>query len=380
MKNYLNNAGAGKMSKNTFDAYINHLNLERSIGAYNAANKAKLLLNDFYINAAKTINADQDEIAFVDSASRGWNIVVNGIELEEGSKIITLQTEFGTNLITLFNKARNISGELTIIPCDKDGLFDIGLIESELKNGAKMIAISHAAAHGSISNPVYEIGKLAKKYNVLYIVDGCQSLGQMYVDVKEMNCDAFVTTGRKWLCGPRGTGFIYVRKSSKIKPNQLDLASTDIVFKENNTLQIKDLIIRDDAKKFELWERNIAGMIALSTALKNLISNMEKNIFNKIQNKAIKLRKAVMDNPNLIIIGKLNSESGIIGFYLKDPTREKIVRTLFEKIGINISSMSDWDCPSHFPKNGVSSIFRLSPHYYTDNSTINKAIDVISKI
>jgi cysteine desulfurase / selenocysteine lyase len=379
MKNYLNNAGAGIMSTKTYEVIINYLKLEREIGAYHAAAKSKTLSDNFYINAAKLINANSpSEIAYMDSASRGWNMIVYGTPLKKGDTILTLSSEFGTNLITLFNYAKLNDFKVCVIKCDINGSFLIEEIENKLKEGAKLIAISHAVAHGSIINPVEEIGKLAKKYGAYYIVDGCQTVGQIKVDVQSIQCDAYMTTGRKWLCGPRGTGFLYVKSSSQMRTTQLDLASADLIFDDNlNLIRIE---VRNDAKQFELWEKSFANLLGLSSAIEECLESKIEVISVKIQELSNKLRFAASSNENIKLIGKTISLSGILGFYLDDYSKESYVQNEFDKFDLRISTMSDWDCPMHFPKNGANKIFRLSPHFYTDNDTIEKACEIISKI
>ncbi|HIP34093.1 MAG TPA: aminotransferase class V-fold PLP-dependent enzyme [Bacteroidia bacterium] len=380
MIHYLNNAGAGLMSDDTINTITNYLHLEKKIGAYQAAKSSKNEIDTFYKTVVSLINASStDEIAFMDSASRAWNMLIYGLDINEGDKIITLSSEFGTNLITLFDKASKVNAKVKVISCANDGSFSMKSLEEYLKDGAKVIALSHVAAHGSIVNPVKEIGVLAKKYGATYIVDGCQALGQIAVDVQDIKCDAYLTTGRKWLCGPRGTAFLYVKSSSFFNATQLDLASADLILDNNrNVLTVK---IISTARKFELWERSISNMLGFSSAIQQYMMKDKQAISEKIKVHADKLRLSISKNTNLNLIGKIKSTSGIVGFYLKNPIHEKNALDIFFKQSIEISTMSDWDCPLHFSKeNGESIIFRLSPHYYTDDSTIETTINILDNL
>lgn len=373
---YLNNAGAAITSDVTQNIIIDYLNLERKIGAYEAANLSKIKIQEFYKEAALSINAENsNEIAYVDSASRGWNLAIEGLTIKEGDQILTFSSEFGTNLITLYKKAKACNAELKILDCGYDGDFDLGEIEILLKSGVRVIAISHAIAHGSIINPVYEIGKLASKYGATYIVDGCQSIGNINVDVQRMKCDAFIATGRKWLRGPRGTGFLYVRKGSKIKTSQLDLSSSDLILDKNGI--IIGLEIVKEAKKFELWERNVAALLGLTNAIKENNDIIKTSKFKQKELYANEVRNAISSNKKFKIIGSINSETGVCGFFTENPNFEDSLTNIFKNIGLNVSKMSDWDCPLHFPRNGVKSIFRISPHYYTQKDSINLVINEI---
>lgn len=375
---YFNNAGAGIMSNNTVKKIFDYIKLETEIGAYQAANSSKAIIDTFYEYSAKLLNAnDKSEIAFVDSASRGWNLALYGISLFEGDTIVTLQSEYGTNLITIYDRAQKNKCNVKIIPCQSNGTFSLKDVEKELKNGAKVLAVSHVTAQGSIVNPIIELGELAKQYGVIYIVDGCQAVGQIPVDVKKIQCDAYITAGRKWLRGPRGTGILYVRKGAPISPTQLDLASADLVFDENKN--VTGLSIVEGSKKFELWEKSYASMIGLTNAIAEYLN--DKDAINlKIAEKANRIRSAVLKNEKFQIVGEDSSPCGIIGFYLKDPALEQATKEELDKNNVTYSLICDWDCPCFFPENGSHYIFRLSPHSFTEDMIIDEVIDILSKI
>ena len=304
MLHYMNNAGAGLMSPSTLETITCHLRRETEVGAYRAAQEVREQMAEFYIRAANLINADNpNEIAFMDSASRGWNMALSGVELRSGDCIVTLSSEFGTNLITIFERARQVGATVKVIQCDATGGFSVDEVETALKNGARIVAISHAVAHGSIVNPVVEIGKLTKRYEAIYIVDGCQAVGQIAIDVKMIQCDAYIATGRKWLRGPRGTGFLFVRQSAPLRTTQLDLTSSDLVFDKN--FNVIGVDVRSDARQFELWERNVAGMLGLSCAMDECLKQNNEYDY-KLANR---IRSAVVKNPKLRLIGVQDSKS-----------------------------------------------------------------------
>ena len=135
MQIYLNNAGAGLMANETYEAVASYLHLERELGAYCVATQKKVLLETFYTNAAQIINASSPtEIAFMDSASRGWNMVIYGSQLHAGDKIVTLSSEFGTNLIILFDYAKQINATVRVVQCNEQGEFSIDEIEKALND------------------------------------------------------------------------------------------------------------------------------------------------------------------------------------------------------------------------------------------------------
>lgn len=366
---YFNNAGAGIMSEDTFRVVARHMRKEMEVGGYAAADEARGDVEGFYRAAAALVNAaDASEIAFCDNASRGWNLVVNSLGLSSGDRIVTLQSEYGTNLIVLYDYARKVGASLDIVACDEVGHFDLLEVRSLLDAGAKTVAVSHVAAHGPIVNPIEELGSMCREYGATLIVDGCQAVGQLPVDVRSMNCDAYVASGRKWLRGPRGTGFVYARAGAPLCYSQLDLASADLVLKDS---KITDIKVVGTAKRFELWEKNVASLLGFKNAINECLSMGINAISDRIVSKADVIRSAVEANSKLRLAGSLSSRSGVVGFYCIDPSDEAELSLVFESKGFAFSKMCDWDCPLHFPKNGVKYIFRFSPHFYTSDEDVD---------
>lgn len=376
---YFNNAGAGLMSKGTYETLTNHMEIEMNVGAYKAAAIKSDAVNNFYLLAAKLLNAgSKDEIAFIDSASRGWNLIIYGLDIKESDVIVTLSSEYGTNLLTIYDIAKRTHCGIKVIQCDNEGNFSLDDVDQALQSGGTILAVSHVAAQGSIVNPVVELGILAQKYDAIYIVDGCQAVGQIKVDVQQINCCAYVTAGRKWLRGPRGTGILYVRRNAPIRTPQIDLASADLVFDELGT--VVDVKVRDDAKQFELWEKSTSSLLGLANAIQEYMDYGIDTAEQEICAKANYIRSFVVSNQHLALVGSENSSTGVVGFYIKDPKQEKKVKELIEKENFIISYVCDWDCPTFFPQNGVQYIFRISPHYYTSNDDIQAICNLIQRL
>lgn len=375
---YFNNAGAGLMSNKTFNIIVQHMQDERTVGAMKAANDKKNETEDFYEVAAKMLNADKSEIAFIDSASRGWNLITYGMAVDEKSTIITLESEYGTNLLTIQDIVEKTKCKLIFIRCDIDGSFSMDDVEKALKNSNPILAVSHVAAQGSIINPVEKLGELAAKYSALYIVDGCQAVGHLVVDVEKIHCHAYITAGRKWLRGPRGTGILYVKKDSRLRTPIIDLASADLVFDDKHTAV--GLTIRNDARQYELWEKNIANVLGLRNAIYEYLDFGMEKASDIISKKANQIRSAIVGNNKLQLVGDAVSLSGTSAFYLKDPKTEIEVKNAFEDAGFTISCVCDWDCPVFFPQSGANYIFRISTHYYTDQNDINEICELIRRI
>lgn len=373
--NYLNSAGAAIMSDRTLEVIMDYLKLEQQIGGYEAmfasADEQALL----YTRIQKLINAaNVSEIAYTDGGSRGWNTLLNGLTYDNLDHYITLSSEYTTNIATLKILADKHSKTLHIIPCEIDGSFDLELLDQLASKGRSCIAISEATAQGSIVNPIVEIGNIAQKHNAIYIVDGTQSTGQIPIDVQAMQCHAFTATGRKWLRGPRGTGFLYIKNGAPFNSQILD-GSSATVHILNNDIQVE---IIKTARQFEMWERSIANMLGLSQAIKEYLDIDPKKVHDQILSYANQIRQAISTNNNLNLVGKLDSLSGIVGFIAIDEDTHHRVKTLFTENDITIGIMHEWSCPLFFRKK--TEAYRLAAHHDVSQEHVNLLCKVILEI
>jgi len=209
---HFNNAGASLPADAVVDTIIQYLQEESTMGGYEAEAKYKPQLDRTYDLIAQLINADKNEIAILESASAAWVIAFNGISFSEGDEIITCEMEYVTNVIGLLNVQKRYGIVIKVIPNDEQGNFSLSALENEITPKTKLIAITHIASGTGGVMPVVAIGAVARQHGILYLLDACQSAGQVPLNVKEIGCDMLTVTGRKYLRAPRGTGFLYVRK------------------------------------------------------------------------------------------------------------------------------------------------------------------------
>lgn len=169
----------------------------------------------------------------------------------------------------------------------------------------KLIALTHVPTQGGLINPIVAAGKIAKKHGVPYLVDTTQSVGQMPIDVQEIGCDFLCATGRKYLRGPRGTGFLYARKSiiSQYEPPFVDLHAAQWI--ADNDYQL-----RTDARRFETWEQNVAGKIGLAVAIHYALELGISVTWQRIQILAAQLRERLKTIKGVTLqdLGKISAE------------------------------------------------------------------------
>lgn len=373
--NYMNSAGSSVMSDRTVNIITDYLKLEQSIGGYESMVAKAKEFEQFYDRVVGLINANSaDEIAFTDGGSRGWNALINGLDLNLIDSFVTLSSEYLTNISTLSTCADKYKKELHIIPCKLDGDFNIEAIEQIAQRGRCCICISQATAQGSIVNPIYDIGAIAKRTKSIYIVDATQSIGQIPLDVQKIQCDALTATGRKWLRGPRGTGFIYVREGAPFSTTALD-GSSSKVYSAGQAISVERI---DTARQFEMWERNYGIMLGLSNAIHEYMELGIDNAHNNIRSYANKIRAAVHSNPVLQLVGKIDSISGIVGIVTNSDQIIKEVEQAFKANNITFNLVYEWSCPLFFKEE--TKVIRLAAHHDVSPQHVEKVCKLLSEI
>jgi len=260
---HFNNAGSSLMPTPVFDALQRVLRDEMEVGGYEAERRAQGDIQAFYTEFAALLNADPDEIAYIENATRAWDMAFYGLHLRPGDRVITHESEYASNYLALLQQSRRLGFEIDLAPSDESGQIDIDALDDMIEPRTKLIAITHVPTQGGLVNPVAKVGKIAKKHGVFYLLDACQSVGQIDVDVVEIGCDVLSGTGRKFLRGPRGTGFLYVRKGAldQIDPPFVDLHSA--TWTETNGFEFAA-----GAKRFQNWESYVAGRVGLMEAVR----------------------------------------------------------------------------------------------------------------
>jgi len=368
---HFNNAGAALQPKPVFQAVTNHLDLEYRIGGYEAKDQALQKIEHFYTAFATLLNCQPDEIAYLENATRAWDMAFYSIPFKKGDRILTAQAEYASNYLAFLQMARRQGVKIDVIPNDESGQLSLEQLEKQIDENVKLIAITHIPTQGGLVNPAVEVGKIARKHNILYLLDACQSVGQMPLDVQKIGCDILTGTGRKFLRGPRGTGFLYVSKSviSSLEPPFIDLHAATWIDKER-------FEIREDARRFENWESYVAGRIGLATAVDYALRIGLPAIQDRVWYLANILRAKLTELPGVIVRDLGKEQCGIVTFTKEGETSSITFQRLSAK-GINTSVSSAAYARLDMGSRGLDEIVRASVHYYNTEEEIQRFCDIL---
>lgn len=363
---HFNNAGAALMPQPVLDAAIKHFELEARIGGYEAAEAALANIEHAYEAAARLLGCAPDEIAFVENATRAWDMAFYSMPLRAGDRILTATAEYASNYIAFLQVARKTGATVEAIPDDEYGQISIEALRRAIDERVKLIAITHVPTNGGLVNPAAEVGQVAREAGIPYLLDACQSVGQMPINVGEIGCDMLSATGRKYLRGPRGTGFLYVRRSllECLEPPFLDLHAAEWTARDRYE-------VRPDARRFENWETNYAGKIALGVAIDYALQWGLDATRQRVTTLAETLRSRLRDLP-LVETHDLGKERcGIVTFTVEGKEPEEIRRALAEhRINVSVSARSS--TLLDMEARGLENLVRASVHYYNSEEEVER--------
>lgn len=368
---HLNNAGAALMPTSVSDAVIAHLRLESEMGGYEAAAVAHDQVEHTYGAIARLIGCEADEVAVVENATRAWDMAFYGLTFGPGDRILTARAEYASNVIAFLQVARRTGAVVEVVDNDESGQVSVEDLRQRLNDGkgpVRLVAITHVPTQGGLVNPAEEIGAATREAGVLFLLDACQSVGQLPVDVERLGCDFLSATGRKFLRGPRGTGFLYVRRDvlDQVEPPFLDLHAATWTAPDQYQM-------RPDARRFENWETNYATKIGLGVAADYALSWGLDAIEARVTGLADRLRERLVVTPGVQVHDQGERRCGIVTFTLDGVPAQQVQQHLADR-GVNVSvSLVDY-ARLDLPDRGLPDLVRASVHYYNTDDELDQLV------
>lgn len=369
---HFNNAGASLSPQPVNDALFQHLLLEQRIGGYEAGDATVAAQENFYHAFGRLLNCNSREIAYIENATRAWTLLLQAMPLTQGDRIITGQSEYASNYMTLLHLAKTRHIRIEVIPNDSSGRICLQTLRDKIDEDVRLIALTHVPSQSGVIHPAAEVGRIARKHRIFYLLDACQSAGQIELNVDEIGCDMLTGSGRKYLRGPRGTGFMYVRQSMQdyLEPPSVDLHSASWTRKDSYTL-------RDDARRFENWEHYVAGKIALGVAVDYACDLGMGAIETRVRALAALLRSSLRQLPGITVHEDGEHLSGIVTFSVDGQDAAAVQKRLRQR-QVNTSVARLQTNLLDFSKRRLSDVNRASVHYYNTEAEIDTFCRMLS--
>jgi selenocysteine lyase/cysteine desulfurase len=342
---------------------IAYIRRELQLGSHEAARIAAVELAKTYDLLARLLGCNTDEVAIVDSGTRAWQMALTCLHFQPGDRILTVRNEYGSNLLAMHQSALRHGASVEFVETDYNGSISLEDLGRKLHPDVRLITLCHAPSNAGIINPADAVGLLARQEGIPFLLDCCQSVGQIETDVRELRCDMLCGTGRKWLRGPRGTAFLYVRKelSKQLEPPFANLHAgewTPAGFSPSH-----------DARMFETWEASYADRVGLSTAVEYALSWGIDNIRARVLHLSNLLRETLKAQPGVTVHDKGERLSGIVTFSVDDVPSAALRRRLrASKIRLSLcrAAHARLDSP---PRDSLD-LLRASPHYFNTEEEI----------
>ena len=296
------------------------------------------------------------------------------LDLQPGSRILTCEAEYGANFVAFLQRAKRDGVNIEVVPSNEAGTLDLGALEATMDEDVGLVAITWVPTNGGLVNPAGEVGKIARRYGVPYLLDACQAAGQMRIDVQALGCDFLSATGRKFLRGPRGTGFLYVRECwlDVLEPVMIDHFAAPWVAPERYEL-------REDARRFESWENSYALRAGLGAAIEYADAIGIDAIESRVNQLANHCRELLAELPGIQLRDLGEHQCGIVSFSTVKADPAALVAGMGEAgfaIGVSDASGTLIDAE----RRNLPTLLRMAPHYYNTREEIARAVRQLGEL
>lgn len=371
---HLNSCGSSLMPTPVVNAVKDHLDLEARIGGYEAAAQAIPLWEHAYDAIASMLNCDRYEIAITDNASRAWEQAFHAIQLKAGDRILTAHAEYVSNWLAFLLVQQRTGCSVELVPNDEHGQIDLEALHNMLDDRVKLVALTHVPSSNGLINPAEAVGEIVRGSNALYMLDACQSVGQMPLDVHAIGCDILSATGRKFLRGPRGTGFLYVRHKALSQLEPVFIEHTAAIWTSRDSFAW-----RNDARRFETWEKSYANVIGLAAAVDHALHWGLDNIADRVQLLAATLRSELEVIPGVLTHDLGIRKSGIVTFTMEGMEASHVMHELGSR-GMNVTMGRKEIARLDLEHRGLNTVVRASTHYFNTEHEIERFVAAVRSL
>jgi selenocysteine lyase/cysteine desulfurase len=373
---HLNNAGASLSPQPVLQAIHQHITLESQIGGYEAADAVADNIAGFYLAVARLLNTAPHNISFAANATDAYARALSSIPFRAGDRILTTENDYVSNQIAFLSLQKRMGVEVVRARDTEAGGVDVDHLESLIRqHKPALVAVTHVPTNSGLVQPVEAIGRICRQYDVWYLVDACQSAGQLRLDVAQIGCDFLSATMRKYMRGPRGAGFLYV--SDRALEAGLEMLLPDMrgaIWTDADTYQTTP-----DAKRFEYFEIPYALLLGSKAATDYALSVGMNWIEATVRSLAAHTRIKLAEISGVRVLDKGADLCGIVTCYSDAWQPDTLIQSLAAE-NINCRVSGGRAATIDFGKKGVPWALRISPHYYNTEDEINQAVALLKTI
>jgi selenocysteine lyase/cysteine desulfurase len=373
---HLNNAGAALVPRPVRDAVLRHLALEEELGGYEAADAQVEPIRQAYAAVARLLGANPRNVALVQNSTVAFAQAISAFDLATGDVIVTSRSDYASNQIMYLSLARRRGVEVVRAPDAPEGGVDPEAVRKLVtRRRPVLVALTWIPTNSGLVQPVEAVGRICRDADVPYLIDGCQAVGQMPLDVGQLHCDYLAATARKFLRGPRGLGFLYVSDrmlSAGAHPLLVDMHGA--TWTETDSFELTP-----DARRFETWEFAHALVLGLGAAAQYALEVGIGTARDRARELAEYARRRLAAVPGVRVLDRGPELCAIVTVAVAGRDTNDIKLELRRR-GINTSSPHREDAVIDMDEKGTESALRISPHYYNTREEIDTAVEALDVI
>lgn len=363
---FLDNAGSALSPTAVTRTVIDYLKREQEVGGYAAMDEAQDRILAVNASAGELVGVPVDQVALQTSATAAWRRAFGSIPLRAGDRILTTRAEYASNVLPMLQASRRVGAIVEFIPDGPDGTVDPAALGAMLDERVRVVAITHAASQNGLIVDAAGIGAVLRESGspAWYLLDACQSLGQLPVDMTAIGADFIAATGRKFLRGPRGTGFLAVspRVLAELEPVPIDMFGTAWDGDQSYELSAT-------ASRYQSFETSYAAVLGLGAAIDYSLALGLHNIRERINALATSLRAQLSELPGVRVLDRGAEQSGIVVFSCPGDNSWDAVRELRAKT-VTVTAVTRPTNPPDVDKYGASCVLRASPHVFNTDEDL----------
>jgi cysteine desulfurase/selenocysteine lyase len=371
---HFNNAGASLMPRPVLEAITDYLIEESWYGGYEVAESHADELRLVYDTLGELIGSDRSEIAITDSATRAWDLAFSAMTFHHGDRILTTASEYASNVIAFLQASERTGVSVEVVPNRPTGEIDPDVLDAMIDDRVRLVAINHVPTNGGLVNPAAEVGRVANAHGIPYLLDACQSVGQMPIDVDAIGCDLLSAASRKFLRGPRGSGFLYVRNAmlESLEPAVLDLHGA-------RWESLDRFVMRTDARRFELWERSPALVLGMSVAARYAMDIGLGAIWDRVFELGAMLRTG-LSGVSGVHVHDVGSVQGAIVTFTVEGRSAVEVKAALHDAAINVSVVMPSSARFDMEERGLPELVRASVHYFNTEEEVERLTAAVARL